>query len=98
MALQKTTSARKTNRNLNMTSLASTGLASAMKEDVGLVTIHIEKNKSRSWQECTPWGTDPAKELSRHPVYGQAGRRRLGHDPIRHGRFAAIVIRAKRHL
>ncbi len=56
--------------------------------------LYIIKNKSRSWQEYTPWGTDPAKELSRHPVYGQAGRRRLGRDPIRHGRFAAIVIRA----
>ena len=31
------------------------------------------------------------KELSWHSVYGQVGRRKLGQDPHRHGRFTAIV-------
>lgn len=35
-------------------------------------------------------GYDPVKELSWHSVYGQVGRRKLGRDPHRHGRFTAI--------
>lgn len=40
-------------------------------------------------------GQDPVKELSWHPGYGQAGRRKLGPhrnegDPSRHGRFSAV--------
>ncbi len=33
---------------------------------------------------------DSVKELSWHSVYGQVGRRKLGQDPHRHGRFTAI--------
>ena len=36
-------------------------------------------------------GHDPVEELSWHSVYGQVGRRKLGQDPHRHGRFTAIV-------
>ena len=36
-------------------------------------------------------GRDPVRQLSRHSVYGQVGRRKLGYDPLRHGRFTAIV-------
>lgn len=38
-------------------------------------------------------GRDPVRQLSRHSVYGQVGRRKLGHDPHRHGRFTTIVDR-----
>ncbi len=36
-------------------------------------------------------GQDPVIKLSQHSVYEQVGRRKLGHDPIRHGRFTIIV-------
>lgn len=38
-------------------------------------------------------GHDPVRKLSRHSVYEQVGRRKLGHDPFRHGRFTIIVNR-----
>ena len=36
---------------------------------------------------------DPVRKLSRHSVYGQVGRRKLRHNPLRHGRFTIIVKR-----
>ena len=38
---------------------------------------------------------DLVRKLSQHSVYEQVGRRKLGHDPIRHGRFTIIVDRGK---
>ena len=32
------------------------------------------------------------KELGWRPGYGQAGRRKLGKDPVGNGRFAAIEV------
>ena len=36
-------------------------------------------------------GHDPVRKLGWHSVYEQVGRRKLGHDPFRHGRFTIIV-------
>ena len=36
-------------------------------------------------------GHDPVVKLSWHSVYEQVGRRKLGHDPCRHGRFTIIA-------
>ena len=36
-------------------------------------------------------GHDPVRKLYRHSVYEQVGRRKLGHDPFRHGRFTIIA-------
>ena len=38
-------------------------------------------------------GQDPVRKLGKHSVYEQVGRRKLGHDPFRHGRFTIIVDR-----
>lgn len=38
-------------------------------------------------------GHDPVRKLSEHSVYEQVGRRKLGSDPFRHGRFTIIVNR-----
>ena len=38
-------------------------------------------------------GQDHVRKLSRHSVYEQVGRRKLGYDTIRHGRFTIIVNR-----
>ena len=38
-------------------------------------------------------GHDPVRKLSEHAVYEQVGRRKLGSDPFRHGRFTIIVNR-----
>ena len=38
---------------------------------------------------------DLVRKLSQHSVYEQVGRRKLGHEPIRHGRFIIIVDRGK---
>jgi hypothetical protein len=38
---------------------------------------------------------DLVGKLSQHSVYEQVERRKLGHDPIRHGRFTIIVDRGK---
>ena len=38
-------------------------------------------------------GHDPVRKLGWHSVYEQVGRRKLGHDPFRHGRFTIIVNR-----
>lgn len=38
---------------------------------------------------------DLVRKLSQHSVYEQVGRRKLGHEPIRHGRFTIIVDRGK---
>lgn len=36
-------------------------------------------------------GHDPVRKLSRHSVYEQVERRKLGHDSIRHGRFTIVA-------
>ena len=43
-------------------------------------------------------GHDPVNQLCWHSVYGQVERRKLGHDPYRHGRFTAIVDRRENGL
>ena len=40
-------------------------------------------------------GQDPVRKLGKHSVYEQVGRRKLGHDPFRHGRFTIIVKQRK---
>lgn len=40
-------------------------------------------------------GHDPVRKHSWHSVYEQVERRKLGHDPVRHGRFTIIVDQGK---
>ncbi len=43
-------------------------------------------------------GHDPVRKLGWHSVYEQVGRRKLGHDPFRHGRFTIIVEQRENSL
>jgi len=38
-------------------------------------------------------GKNPVRKLGWHSVYEHVGRRKLGHDPHRHGRSTIIVYR-----